>query len=320
MKKFFHLSLPILACGLLTTGCFDRGSDDSELLQSDDSKKSTESKPAATEKPKAQPAVASTPKPAAKKPEPATPKPVAKKEETKKPPTVDDIVEKKYPMPAFMSLAELTKNWTQIPGKAVPAQIAAKIPVPVDLVDNGKVIGSTKIQPGTPLKPLDLKGNVLTVASLANPTMRAEIPVDQTNFKMLIEQRYNKGVEYYKNQIKAKREKAKAALLAQPDRLASLTGDTGKSDPLDDPRFGPVKASIQRGEAHPASIDEVVSMRWNGSERVSGEISGSYDTVDVHFEVKTIFGKFPTDYKCLLQGGKVVGWIDPITQEKITKD
>jgi hypothetical protein len=170
------------------------------------------------------------------------------------------------------------------------------------------------------MQPLRLVGDQLTVASLANSTMRSQIHVDKTNFKQSIEKRYNEFVTRKTNQIASVRAKAKKALLAQPDRVASLQNTGGPGDPSDDPRFGVVKSSINRGEAHPASLDEAKSFKWNGSERVGGDMRGTYDTVSVHFEVATIFGKFPTDYKCLLRGGKVVGWIDPITEEKITKD
>jgi hypothetical protein len=37
----------------------------------------------------------------------------------------------------------------------------------------------------------------------------------------------------------------------------------------------------------------------------------------VHFEVSTIFGRFPVDYKALLKGGRVHAWIDPVTEDRI---
>lgn len=244
-------------------------------------------------------------------------KPPLKKPEAPKS-EIDLFVEKKYPMPIIHPLATITKNWSAVPPRAYPPQITATEAVPLDLIVNGQKIGASNVLPGKPLKPLLLQGDQLTVSNPANTTMRNVIHVDKTDFKQLIEMRYGEFIVFKKNQIETMRSKAKQALLAQPDRLASLR-ITGPGDPSEDPRFAPVKASINRGEAHPASLDEVVSFKWNGSERVGGQMRGTYDTVSVHFEVATIFGKFPTDYKCLLQAGQVKGWIDPITEEKITK-
>ena len=148
--------------------------------------------------------------------------------------------------------------------------------------------------------------------------MRREWDFCCSRSEQSIEKRYNDFVTYKTNQISEMRAKAKKALLAQPERLASLR-DTGPGDPSNDPRFNPVKASLNRGEAADVSLAEATSYKWNGSERIGGQMRGTYDTVSVHFEVTTIFGKFATDYKCLLRGGQVVGWIDPITEEKITR-
>lgn len=221
-------------------------------------------------------------------------------------------------MPTFIALEQMTKNWSAVPANAYPPQVAATVPIPFDLVINGQKRGSSNAQPGTPVKPLRLVGDILYVGNMRNTNMRSQVNVNQTNFKQLVKARYDKGVTYYKNRTLTQRAEAKKALLAKPDRLAALTS-RGPADSSSDSRFNIVKASIKRGDAHPASLEEAKSFKWNGRETVGGELRGTYDTVSVHFEVQTIFGKFPTDYKCLISGGQVKGWIDPITEEKIKK-
>ncbi len=315
MKTFFTiLLLAAIGCGYYffihqkkTVG---------DLIGTDTAPITSTSTPSTNAKPKVVPTTAkTTPAPEKAKTQPITPSKPAEPAKSE----IDLIVEKAYPMPMILSLNEITKNWSAVPQNAYPKEVLASEPVPFTLMINGVAAGATKVPPGTPLKPLLLVNDQLTVASLVNPSMTSVIPVEKTNFKQTIESRYNTFVTNKKAQIETVRTKARAALLAQPDRLASLR-NTGPGDSSDDPRFGAVKASIQRGEAHPASLEEATSFKWNGSERIGGEMRGSYDTVSVHFEVKTIFGKFPTDYKCLLQSGKVVGWIDPLTEEKITRE
>ncbi len=272
--------------------------------------KSGQAKPAASStvsapaKPKASKTKAPTP--AAPKPKPAAPKS-----------EIDLLVEKKYPMPQILPLTQIVQNWKVVPPNAYPAQVVSNENLAFELVVNGQAIGSSNTAPGTEVKPVRLIGDQLTVASLANQTMSTQVHVDKTDFKQRIQKRYNDFVAFTQKRIGDKRAKAKAALEARPDRMASLQGG-GEVGAIGDPRFAPVKASLAKGEVPTVKLEEAKSYRWNGSEKIGGEVfPGTYDTVTVDFEVETIFGKFPIDVKCLMQRGKVIGWIDPITEEEI---
>lgn len=265
------------------------------------------------------------PAPAPKK---ETPKPV-KPAKPKKPAVdpLDKYVKEQYPDPKILPLDKITKSWSDVPARAYPKQIKAQIPIALDLVMNGKVVGETKINPGQPLKPLKLNGDSLTVSALTNEKLSTVIPVSQTDFKEQIQKRYDDFVAEANKRVKVQREKAKKMLAArQKEEKAAATSSAaittfrtpsrGQSISENDPRLSPVKSSIRSG-AVPAEISEVVSYSWNGSEKVGGQVSGTYDTVNVRFSSRTIFGQFNSEYKCLLNGSKVVAWIDPITQEKI---
>jgi len=171
------------------------------------------------------------------------------------------------------------------------------------------------------LKPMRLTGDQLTVASLANPAMNTQIPVEKTDFKQRIEARYNQFVEAKTKDVEAKRARARQIVADDPSKLAALTGKgAAPAAPVGDsgdPRFSPVKASLTAGEAASVTLEEATSFVWNGSEKVGGEFAGSYDTVTVHFSVATIFGRFPVEYKALLRGGRVHAWIDPVTEDRI---
>jgi hypothetical protein len=147
--------------------------------------------------------------------------------------------------------------------------------------------------------------------------MNAAVPVDKTDFKQRITARYNQFVEKVTTDAQQKRDRVRKIVEADPSKMALLTGQPAKTTSPDDPRIGLVKDSLRNGEAASVTLEEATSFAWNGSERIGGALAGTYDTVTVHFEVATIFGRFPVDYKALIQGNKVVGWIDPITEEKI---
>ncbi len=239
-----------------------------------------------------------------------------KKAEPKKS-ELDLLLEKKYPLPEIAPLEKIVDGWRNVPPRAFPQSVTSTETIPFQLVVNGQAIGSSNVAPGTHLKPVSLNGGVLTIGNQANPGMNTTIPVDKTDFKKQITNRYNQFVEKVTGDIMTRRDRVRKVVEADPSKMALLTGEKPPATSIDDPRIDLVKASLKNGEAASVTLEEATSFTWNGSERVAGAFAGSYDTVTVHFEVATIFGRFPVDYKCLIQGGKVVGWIDPITEERI---
>lgn len=328
MKGFFATLLVV--CGLLAAAWFFYDPYLRPLVErftgaapmTDDNRVITKS----TTSPQAKPV---HPKPANTTSATATPKPTNTTPTTNAAPKpaaqplseLDAALELKYPMPEIIPLLTIVDQWRNVPANAYPPEVTATETIPFQLVINGQAVGSSNVAPGTPLKPMRLAGDQLTVASLANPAMNTQIPVEKTDFKQRIEARYNQFVEAKTKDVEAKRARARQIVAADPSKLAALTGKgAAPATPAgdsEDPRFAPVKASLTAGEAASVTLEEATSFVWNGSERVGGEFAGSYDTVTVHFSVSTIFGRFPVEYKALLRGGKVHAWIDPVTEDRI---
>ncbi len=230
---------------------------------------------------------------------------------------IDQLLEKKYPMTKILPLEEIVQNWKMVPPNAYPKEVTVNEALAFDLVVNGQKIGSSNIAPGALLKPVRLAGDQLSIESLAIRSMKKQVHVDKTDFKQRITRRYNDFVAFKTDQTLSKRAKAKIIIEAKKGLLAMLKGGGGKADDSGDPRFTAVKASIRAGECPTVKMEEARSFKWNGSEKIGGSFAGTYDTATVHFEVKTIFGEFPIDCKALLDRGKVIAWIDPITEDKI---
>ena len=235
---------------------------------------------------------------------------------------IDLLVEERYPIPEFVPLTQITDNWNNIPARAMPKQVTINVRVPFSLRDSsGRTIGSSIATPGTLVKPVRVQGSNLVVANLANPAMQSQVPLKETDLKTQIEKRYNDFVFDYTNRIRQQRERAKQALLAKPETLAAIKKERssgGNFDSADDPRFAPVKASLAKGDVSGFNLDEATGFRWNGSEKITGPVhKGTYDTVTVKYEARTIFGVFPGEAKCLMQSGRVMGWVDPITEEDL---
>lgn len=231
--------------------------------------------------------------------------------------SLDKLVAERYPMPDIKPLIDIVDHWRRVPTKAYPKQVIINERVAFQLIVDGKAVGASVAVPGTAVAPLRLNAEILQVASLANRTMKSQVPVDQTNFKELVKQRYDQFVVKVRNQVNSNRAKAKKKLADNPEIHKNFgNAEEGWDDP-NDARFELVKASLAKGEVKAVQLSEAKQFRWNGSEKINGDLyRGTYDTVSVKFEVKTIFGVFPNEFKCLLQAGRVVGWIDPLTLEE----
>ncbi|MBP9223446.1 MAG: hypothetical protein KBF76_06235 [Verrucomicrobiales bacterium] len=323
MKSF--LGILLVVCGLIAAAWFFYDPYLKPLLEGAGGKMADQNaiiQPGANSVVPMPPKTKATPPVVTAPPKTLAPKPVAA---TPPKSELDLALEVRYPMPEILPLLTIVDQWRNVPPNAYPPEIFGKETIPFQLVINGQVAGSSNVAPGTPLKPVRLLGDQLTVSSLANPGMSTQVPVDKTDFKERIESRYGQFVAFKTKEVETKRERVRKMVAADPGKLALLTGKAApaasaageSADTSGDPRFAPVKASLRNGEAASVTLEETTSFRWNGSEKVGGEFSGTYDTVTVHFEVKTIFGKFPTEYKALLKGGKVIAWIDPFTEDRV---
>lgn len=233
---------------------------------------------------------------------------------------VDLLLEKRYPMPEIKPLMEIVNNWAAVPLNAFPPEVLCSEPVAFELVVNGQVLGSSNVGSGTPLKPVGLIGNQLQIANVSNPNQSKRVDVDKTDFKQRITKRYDNFVRMKTSEIENMRAKVKQLVEADPSKLALLKGERPPAvaaSSANDPRFVPVKRSLIDGDVASVKAEEAQSFAWNGSETVGGAYPGTYDTVTVNFVVETIFGNFPVEYKALLKGGQIVGWIDPITEDRV---
>lgn len=273
------------------------------------------------EKPEATKEVAGDPAPKDKMPsKKAVAKKIAKvekKEQSLPLSDMDALLAKRYPMPDIKPLLEIVDNWSRVPAKAYPKQVVINERIAFQLIVEGKAIGASVAVPGTAVAPLRLDRGTLYVMSLANQSMKSQISVDQTDFKQQVQKRYDAFVVKTRNEVSSNRAKAKKKLASNPEVYKNFgKADAGWDDP-NDARFELVKASLAKGDVKAVQLSEAKQFRWNGTEKINGDLyRGTYDTVSVKFEVKTIFGVFPNEFKCLLQAGRVVGWIDPLTLEE----
>ncbi len=265
-------------------------------------------KPAATKQPGGgEKSTAATAPPPPKPAAPVKPEKAALSE-------IDRILQQKYPLPNILPLMQITDNWNRVPTNAFPTEVALKTRVAFSIPG----VGASVAVPGTLVQPARLDNPTLTIVSLGNRAMRTTVNVDETDFKDRVQARYNDFVVSSTQKVQAQREKARAILKDQSaEEVAQVAdGGVGQVGNANDPRFAPVKASLEANDLRSVRPEEATAFRWTGEKKIRGsKHKGTYDTVTVNFDVETIFGMFPTEWMALLENGKVIGWVDPITHE-----
>ena len=262
------------------------------------------------------------PKPPPPPPEKKEPPPAPKPEPAPKKPDADAAakaaaraeLEKKvaalYPAPQIKPLEEIVDHWNNVPQRAFPKGVTVSQPIEFQLLHEGQVIGGKTVPAGAHVVPVSLDGTTLVVAPDIGTSMRAQVPVDSTNFKDLIHARYMDFVQRQNARVTVARS-AELDRLMKAEAYESALADFNDGK---DARFDPVKASLKNGEAGTFELDFATEYRWLGKESVDGTV---YEAAVVAFETESAFGVSRTEIKALLRDGKVERWVNAANGEPI---
>ena len=236
-------------------------------------------------------------------PEPEPQKPTLTAEEEKE-------IEALFPFKEIPTLLEYVDNWNDVPQRAFPKLVAIKKPVDFEMVQGGQVVARGKMPVGSKMVPVRLQGDQLVLSGGGANPISVTVPVEETDFKELIETRYNVFVESQNAQVLAQR------TAERNRRLGAILHEENLTDWNDgsDPRFDPIKASLQKGEVGIYSLSDASKWRWGGPENIDGT---EFETAYVLIISEAAFGVTEVELKVLMQEGKVVLWLDPATGERI---
>lgn len=246
------------------------------------------------------------PEPRAEKPEPARAEPSGAKRDAE----LEARIAELYPLPDIPPLETIVGNWNEVPERAFPKGVTVNELIEFNLFHEGRAIGGRKVPAGAHVVPLELRGTTLVVAPDVASTMRAEIGVDETNFKELIRLRYDSFVEQRTADVMAMR----AAEFERVRKTEAYEAELAAYNDGSDPRFDPMKESLRNAEAGTFELENTTEWRWLGRETIEGV---EYEVGVAVFETESAFGVARTEIKALLRGGRVEKWINPTTNEPI---
>ena len=246
------------------------------------------------------------------------------------PPLVDPI-EEKYPMPEFQPIEELVGNWRQIPPSAFPRKVTLKAKAKYIFAGGA---GSSTAPAGAKTFAISLSGENLVITPNTQSKVRGTISIDNTDYKEILGEEYEKYKQRKKKEVYARRVRAREIAeseveLAQEtsstntsqsrpnqvtsisripkDQLSDYENEIGKMPEADnDGRVSIMVSSIRSGAVSEIRLNEI--SYW-GPIRYEIVDNRAYWTATVNYKTTSLFGTFPTEAMALMRNGKVENWL-----------
>ena len=246
------------------------------------------------------------------------------------PPLVDPI-EEKYPMPEFQPIEQLVGNWKQIPPSAFPRKVTLKAKAKYIFAGGA---GSSTAPAGAKTFAISLSGENLVITPNTQSKVRGTISIDDTDYKEILGEEYEKYKQRKKKEVYARRVRAREIAeseveLAQQtsstntsqsrpnqvtsisripkDQLSDYENEIGKMPEADnDGRVSIMVSSIRSGAVSEIRLNEI--SYW-GPIRYEIVDNRAYWTATVNYKTTSLFGTFPTEAMALMRNGKVENWL-----------
>ena len=246
------------------------------------------------------------------------------------PPLVDPI-EEKYPMPEFQPIEQLVGNWKQIPPSAFPRKVTLKAKAKYIFAGGA---GSSTAPAGAKTFAISLSGENLVITPNTQSKVRGTISIDDTDYKEILGEEYEKYKQRKKKEVYARRVRAREIAeseveLAQEtssnntsqsrpnqvtsisripkDQLSDYENEIGEMPEADsDGRVPIMVSSIRSGAVSEIRLNEI--SYW-GPIRYEIVDNRAYWTATVNYKTTSLFGTFPTEAMALMRNGKVENWL-----------
>ena len=242
-----------------------------------------------------------------------------------------DPIEEKYPIPDFKPIEELVGNWKKIPASAFPRQVTLKAKAKYVFAGGA---GSSTAPAGGKTFAISLSGDKLVITPNKQSNVRGTISINDTNYKEILGDEYEKYKQRKKREIYAQRERARTIAAteveitqttssantneSQTNRVTSISriskeklsdyeNEIGKMPEAEnDGRVPIMMRSIRSGDVSEIRLNEI--SYW-GPIRYEIVDNRAYWTATVNYKTTSLFGTFPTEAMALMRNGKVENWL-----------
>ena len=246
-------------------------------------------------------------------------------------PDKTDPIEEKYPIPDFKPIEELVGNWKKIPASAFPRQVTLKAKAKYIFAGGA---GSSTAPAGGKTFAISFSGDKLVITPNKQSNVRGTISINDTNYKEILGDEYEKYKQRKKREIYAQRERARTIAAtevettqttssantneSQSNRVTSISriskeklsdyeNEIGKMPEAEnDGRVPIMMRSIRSGDVSEIRLNEI--SYW-GPIRYEIVDNRAYWTATVNYKTTSLFGTFPTEAMALMRNGKVENWL-----------
>ena len=256
-------------------------------------------------------AVDAVPAPKPVVPEPAKPAPVAAVAPASTPatPTASAVAATSsqadssgFVTPKYETLDVLSNGWTKIPKSAFPRQLK--------LTKNTQFkmgAGASMMNAGAAVTALGFEGGQLILAPTATSTARASAPIDDTDFKAVVEAGYDEW-KAARTALARRTFLAAKARRDSPDAAPVAAGSVdagGKPVRGNDGSFPVLVASLKSGDVTELKLANI--HHWDDPVPTMLEGKAAW-SIKVQADVETVFGLQPAEAQALVRDGRVKGW------------
>ena len=242
-----------------------------------------------------------------------------------------DPIEEKYPIPDFKPIEELVGNWKKIPASAFPRQVTLKAKAKYVFAGGA---GSSTAPAGGKTFAISFSGDKLVITPNEKSNVRGTISINDTNYKEILGDEYEKYKQRKKREVYAQRERARAIAATEvetnqttsspntnesranrvtsisqisKEKLSDYENEIGKMpEAEDDGRVSIMVRSIRSGDVSEIKLNEI--SYW-GPIRYEIVDNRAYWTATVNYKTTSLFGTFPTEAMALMRNGKVENWL-----------
>jgi len=242
-----------------------------------------------------------------------------------------DPIEEKYPIPDFKPIEELVGNWKKIPASAFPRKVTLKAKAKYVFAGGA---GSSTAPAGGKTFAISLSGDKLVITPNKQSNVRGTISINDTNYKEILGDEYEKYKQRKKREVYAQRERARAIAATEvetnqttsstntnesranrvtsisrisKEKLSDYENEIGKMpEAEDDGRVSIMVRSIRSGDVTEIKLNEI--SYW-GPIRYEIVDNRAYWTATVNYKTTSLFGTFPTEAMALMRNGKVENWL-----------
>ena len=242
-----------------------------------------------------------------------------------------DPIEEKYPIPDFKPIEELVGNWREIPASAFPRQVTLKTKAKYVFAGGA---GSSTAPAGGKTFAISLSGDKLVITPNKQSNVRGTISINDTNYKEILGDEYEKYKQRKKREVYAQRERARAIAATEvetnqttsspntnesranrvtsisrisKEKLSDYENEIGKMPEAEDDGRVPIMVrSISSRDVSEIKLNEI--SYW-GPIRYEIVDNRAYWTATVNYKTTSLFGTFPTEAMALMRNGKVENWL-----------